>query len=265
MGLFSSIGKLVSDVTGGDLLSAGSSLLGGSMTRGANQEMAQMNTALQKEFAQNGIRWKVEDAKAAGVHPLYALGANTASFAPVSVGDTSMGTTLANVGQDIGSAINRTRTGNEKAAAQLTSLAIDKAGLENDLLRSQIARMNQTSSPGMPSGTASGPLAGQGDIQRLPSQIDASDPSNISRQAGDINTFRIDTEGGIVPSERMKNAIDDDFIGSTLWHIKNRFSRPPLPDGRRWNALAQRYEKPSWFNRQIPGRYVPGYGYTTVK
>lgn len=40
------------------------------------------NIALQREFAQHGIRWRVEDAKAAGVHPMYALGAGGAAFAP---------------------------------------------------------------------------------------------------------------------------------------------------------------------------------------
>ena len=44
---------------------------------------ADKNIKYQKQFAQHGIRWKVEDAKAAGLHPLYALGANTHSFTPV--------------------------------------------------------------------------------------------------------------------------------------------------------------------------------------
>lgn len=40
------------------------------------------NEALQREFAQMGIRWKVQDAEAAGLHPLYALGGSGAAFAP---------------------------------------------------------------------------------------------------------------------------------------------------------------------------------------
>lgn len=32
------------------------------------------NERIQKEFAQNGVRWKVEDARRAGIHPLAALG-----------------------------------------------------------------------------------------------------------------------------------------------------------------------------------------------
>lgn len=35
------------------------------------------NLALQKDFANNSIQWKVADARKAGIHPLYALGAST--------------------------------------------------------------------------------------------------------------------------------------------------------------------------------------------
>lgn len=38
----------------------------------------------QKEFAQKGIRWKTEDAKQAGLHPLAALGTMGASYSPTS-------------------------------------------------------------------------------------------------------------------------------------------------------------------------------------
>lgn len=59
-----------------------------------DDEVRADNTALQREFAQNTIRWRVEDAKAAGLHPLFGLQGNNATFSPnaVSVGDgTSVG------------------------------------------------------------------------------------------------------------------------------------------------------------------------------
>jgi hypothetical protein len=40
------------------------------------------NYEQQKEFAQNGISWKVADAKRAGIHPLAALGASTTPYTP---------------------------------------------------------------------------------------------------------------------------------------------------------------------------------------
>lgn len=102
----------------------------------ADKSAAKKQSNLQKKFAQKGIQWKVADAKAAGVHPLYALGANTVSYNPVSVG----GPDLASMGQDIGGAIDRVSTPTEKSAGALGSLALERAGLENDLLRAQIAR-----------------------------------------------------------------------------------------------------------------------------
>jgi len=60
----------------GPILGAASSLIGGIMGQNSQnnaiksqENMAAQNIALQKEFAQSGIQWKVADAKAAGVHP----------------------------------------------------------------------------------------------------------------------------------------------------------------------------------------------------
>lgn len=160
----------------GSLIAAGSSLLGGFLNRDAAKdanaaqlEQARRNEALQREFAQNGIRWKVEDAKAAGVHPLYALGAQTASYSPVSVGttaDTSLGSSFASAGQDIGRAINATRTTQERDAAFTRStqaLTVQKMGLENELLASQIARMKVNNNPPIPS---IGPLPPVGEANK---------------------------------------------------------------------------------------------------
>lgn len=52
-------------------------------TNRANAEIAAQNRALQKEFAQNSIQWKVNDAKQAGLHPLAAIGAQGTSYTPV--------------------------------------------------------------------------------------------------------------------------------------------------------------------------------------
>lgn len=43
---------------------------------------ADKNAELQREFAKHGIQWRMEDAKAAGVHPMYALSGGGAAFSP---------------------------------------------------------------------------------------------------------------------------------------------------------------------------------------
>lgn len=113
---------------------------------------AEKDAELQREFAQNGVRWKVADATAAGIHPLYALGAQTHSFAPSSVGSTDFATG----GQNLGSAIQAMTTPKEKLdgfAKTVQGLTLEKMGLENEVLRSQLRVVNQPArGPGMPGG-----------------------------------------------------------------------------------------------------------------
>ena len=75
MGLGSAIGSAIGAV---------GSIAGGLIGANNAQSVAGMNYEAQKEFAQNGIRWKVEDAKRAGIHPLYALGASTQGYSPTA-------------------------------------------------------------------------------------------------------------------------------------------------------------------------------------
>lgn len=126
----------------------------------ANAAAHAANIQLQKDFAQQGIRWKVDDAKAAGIHPLYALGANTVSFAPQALGqvpDTSLPNAMAAAGQDLSRAIDQTRTTPERdAAVKATALHLDGLALDNDIKRATIAssmqRLAQQSRPPIPEG-----------------------------------------------------------------------------------------------------------------
>lgn len=143
---------------------------------------------MQKVFAKNAIRWKVEDAASAGIHPLYALGANTATYQPVSVG-----TDLASIGSNIGRALDVDRTGAEKGQAfdnSVRALTLQKMGLENDLLASQLRTVNQAGHPptrpggGVTASPASMTGGGGGiNINVNPSNTPAQDAEN---QYGEI-------------------------------------------------------------------------------
>lgn len=160
----------------GDLISAGMQFIGGMMGRDStdranalNAQVARENIAKQEEFARNSVRWRTEDARKAGIHPLYAMGVQPSNFSPVHVGavaDTSMPTAMANMGQDISRAVNATRTGQEKVDAYTSTvqaLSLQRMGLENELLTSQIRKINQTGSPPNFPGTE-GVVDGQGDV-----------------------------------------------------------------------------------------------------
>jgi len=122
------------------------------------------------EFAKSGVQWKVSDAVKAGLHPLAAMGASTASGPSLSIGSVGsvspprapggspMGAALSSMGQDVSrammaSATNQTRESMFDATVQ--SMTLTNMALKNDLLASQLQRIKQGAGPGGPElGTA---------------------------------------------------------------------------------------------------------------
>lgn len=241
--------------------------------KNAADHAARMNYAQQKEFAQSGIQWKVEDAKKAGIHPLAALGASTPTTGgthTVGGGGSDLGSSLASMGQSVGRAIQASSSADQR---MMTKLQIQNAQteltgkeLDNAIKQSTLQKMNQVG-PAFPSATDAHMIEGQGDAQRgvrlTPSESVASHPGRPGVQAGSINSLQYarEADGGItvVPSQQMKERIEDDFIGETMWHLKNRVIPPPPPrdmfppppgsDGWLWSPGRQKFV-PNWTSRQ---------------
>lgn len=123
MGFLDGLLKIAAPVIG-----AAGSLFGGSKDREAAEQQQFQNYLNQKEFAQMGIRWRVEDAKAAGLHPLYALQGSGATFSPNPI-VTNFGESFSRAGQDLGRAASALVSPNEKAmtSAQLEVAASQAA------------------------------------------------------------------------------------------------------------------------------------------
>jgi len=247
----------------GDILGGVGSLVGAF----SNAAQGRENIRLQKQFAQHGIQWKVADAKAAGVHPLYALGAQTHSFAPVHTG---VGESLASAGQSFGRAVDAYRTNGERLdgftkASQ--SLQLENSKLQNDLLKQQLASnqatLNQAGTP--PPAPSAGNrylMPGQGStasalVSRQPLVVSTVDPSakqNEPASHAEVGWAR--TATGLAPT-RSKDFMDrseDDWAASLGWNIRNRLApmmsikntKPPVSPGRgrmwEWNAFMQEYQ-----------------------
>ncbi len=115
-------------------IGAGAGLLGGALSGSAERNRYGDQTAFareqlqfQRDLAKSGITWRVEDAKNAGIHPLYAMGAPTMSSSPISVSGGSPGSfgrAISGSGQNISRAIRGTMNA--------------RGVLENRLLESQI-------------------------------------------------------------------------------------------------------------------------------
>lgn len=130
-------------------------LIGGALNWLSGKNEARHQERLQREYAQNAIQWKVADAKKAGIHPLYALGAPSMSPSPSSVGGSSG---MSDMGQDISRALSAgmSREGQTTAFdAAVQEMTLKKFGLENELLAAQIAKMKQEvfSKPAVPNVT----------------------------------------------------------------------------------------------------------------
>lgn len=168
-------------------IGAGANLLGGWLSSNAAQDARAQNAMMQTVFAKNGIQWRVEDAKKAGIHPLYALGASTSSFAPSSVGDT-FGASVANAGQDISRAITATQTQEERNNSTVQAvqmLQLERGGLQNELLRLQIRKAEQSLNPPLPS-LPLDPVAS--DVVGIPRQDDFQERPRLALGQGEFRT-----------------------------------------------------------------------------
>lgn len=261
----------------GSIIGAVGNLVGGLIGKSSQEKaleqqnaIAQQNIALQKEFAQNAIQWKAADAQAAGIHPYYAMGATTTSFNPVSVGHVGgnpLGEGLAAMGQDLGRAVTKSQTPEQRqdvVGKQAAALSLERGTLENELLKTRIAseRAKLTADqvgPAFPTqnnyeipGQASTNL-----IKPKPLEVAPSNPAQPSGEGGaiaDIGYARTKTGWAPVPSKDVKERIEDQLIPEAMWALRNHimptFQRnqapPPFaaPAGQKWifNPFVQEYQ-----------------------
>lgn len=134
-------------ITAGALISGGSAILGGLTGQSSNKKIARENANLQREFAQHGVRWRVEDAKAAGLHPLYALGVQLPQFTPSFQVD-SMGPAIAQAGQEVGRAVQAQQTAVERTqqalGLKLLESQIGETDARRDYYIAEAARARQS-------------------------------------------------------------------------------------------------------------------------
>lgn len=232
--------------------------------------------ALQKEFAQNGIRWKMEDAKRAGVHPLAALGASGASYSPVSVGDTSGGTAMSNLGQNLTRAAMATRSTDERKAAALSLIASEKQieglTLDNQIKLSQLRQMSQPGNPGFPLGDQ-GFIPGQGDARLISNKplertaTLAGSPHSEPGAVSDVGWAKTSTGLVPVPSKDFKERAEDMMIPELMHSLRNNLmpnfgggSKPPVPGDWEWNFWKQEYQPVDYKTENFFDRLVDVFG-----
>lgn len=225
------------------------------------EALAREQMQFQKDLIHNQVSWRVADAKRAGIHPLYAIGGGS-TFSPVMTGGDSSAPYLSEMGQDIGRAVGalqdrRERIMTQKIAmedAQLArgradvefKLGVERASLENQLLASQLARLN---APGTPPPFPD--VVNSGATSVVPAQSTASSPANLAREAGSIRDYGfVDVENGglgVVPSYDIHERMEDNWIQQFGWFLRNQLV--PFVGG---------HQPPSVQERPLPSEAVQG-------
>lgn len=138
-------------------------LLGGLLGNRSGDKRQQQMLQWQEQMDNTKIQRLQKDAKAAGVHPLAAMGASLTSPSPVTVGGRP---DYADIGQNVGRAVDATMSSDQKESdytKTAQALTLEKMQLENDVIKTQLANsavalVRQPSSP--PTYRSAGALLG---------------------------------------------------------------------------------------------------------
>lgn len=190
------------------------------------KKMLKKQLAYQREFAQNGIQWRVADAKAAGIHPLAALGAQTMSYEPQYVGDAGESSAMAaaeNLGQAVGGAfegwLNRKAQKEQVRALELDN---DIRQKRKEILEQELVNMGQlldTDQFGVVQGDGQGTSAQRpgGGVTHTPAQVVVSREQGM--RAGDEpgeTTYLVPTLEGPValqaPSQPLSEPVESSWV-----------------------------------------------------
>lgn len=253
----------------GPIISAIGNVAGGLI--GSDSARSASNQAFDRQvmFAKKGIQWRVEDAKKAGVHPLFALGAQTHSYTPATVGDP-LGQAVANMGQDIGRAVDA----NSTHAQRLAEATVKNMELRNNLIEGQIAEQaRRITGPAVPTFDQRWLIPGQGEAPRGVISIrpgptssargatvtDYPDTFREGQAIPDVSHSRTVSGGySVIPSEAVKQRIEDQWLPELQWWLRNNLpsaasniGSPPagsLPRG--WDF---------WDYNIVRGEWIPAY------
>lgn len=213
--------------------------------REAQEQINSDNYQHQKEFAQMGIQWKVDDARAAGINPLAALGASTQSFSNLVAPQTD-GSPL---GQGIERALKAAATPDDREFDRAKQVQTLQHGeLENQLLASQIAKENAQVGPPMPAvnqkylvdGQGPSVIGGTSAVKIKPDEVTAKSASDPSVAAGSHTDVAFSNIGGgyyvPIPAADLNAVYASSGTAAKLWDMRNLYlptigvnSHPPFP------------------------------------
>lgn len=178
-------------IIGAALISSGSNLLGGflgSKGKLSTRKTMRLQYDYQRLLNQTGVQDRVNDARAAGIHPVYAMGSNINPGSVQAVGDGSTGSSwqdsFSNMGQDLSRAASVYQSKEERQFQNISnSLTIERQSIENDILRADLALKRAGTAPGIVGGrpwmegqgVVPGPNSDLYGVETIPKEVVAND------------------------------------------------------------------------------------------
>lgn len=200
-----------------DLWSAGGSILGslaGSwLTSYSNEKAAERNEAFQREMAQNGLSWRVADAKRAGINPLVALGASTYNASPTHVGTDYGDLGLGAAGQSISRAMSSKMTKEQREMHELNKKLLE-VKIEGQSIDNNNARNIGTGPPlPTPDYTGSAQDVVKNGVQVKPAEVITAKQRGVQAGNHALYTDAIDDNGYLwrVPSQDFADVLESSF------------------------------------------------------
>lgn len=180
----------------------------------AQKKIAAENRAMQREFAQNSIQWRVNDAKKAGLHPLYALGANGTSYTPQSL-DSFGYSQIADGVKGIASSFqNYNIAKNQRLQNELLTSQIEAQKLQNQALKNSMAQVSKQMEKIAPA------IADVPNLKKtkLPYGYDTVQPEASYQLLPSDEQYGL---VGKVPSKDMVDWYSEGILNQFQWHVRN--------------------------------------------
>lgn len=260
----------------------------GGMTQGQMRDQRFMNDfawkqslrqeQFQNQLATHGIRMRVADAEAAGLHPLAALGTMPSGGSPVTAAFVGSGGSpsrsnlwegLRGMGQDISRSAMAMATPEEKA---YKALQLERYSTENEIAKLELAERRKRmlndpgTGPGTPGENAGYTIGGQPDmmlnrIKVNPSLVTASERGAAQQSAGanpmfDIYSMKRSRLGLL--NQKAAEATEDDYLAKLGIHIQGLFSGREGPQ-----KMVKNFKVPAGYERWAYGG--PIFGYVPVR
>lgn len=261
------LGKVLGSVAG-PVVGSAMNLLGGAISDSRSAKASQAswdaNYNAQKEFAQNSIQWRVQDAKKAGINPYAVVGGQSVGYTPQDISRTQdFATGISRAGNILADTLGQLQLATAKEDLKSKKLDNDKKSVElvNEVMKKNMGQVPKTITNPV-DGTLGAKLmtAPDGSQRIMPEQASLDDLSNMAH-ALDTMYDRTAVESLIKANKGGKGGLG---ILGTKYYPKN--FKPNIYD----SALQDAYETSKKAGvlggiLSIPYHVVTGFPKRTIK